>query len=101
MLRLGGFVGHSDPLKLTLKELDWMAEGVRDQDRLAWNHTFAVCGMILNTIPRKPGSKAVEIMDFYPYRREQAPRKAPPPTKAQREMLRKLAPAIGRKRGKR
>lgn len=86
MLELGAVAGL-DPEPRTLRELLWSAEAA---DRAQWNRTFAILTQIYNA-NRPAEADPIEPLMFCPWI-DTEPRPAPPPTEADRKILREFFP---------
>ena len=87
MLELGA-VASLDPEPRTLRELLWAAEAA---DRAHWNRTFSVLTQIYNT-NRPTDAEPIPPLDFCPWHDTAEPAQAPPPTEADRRLLREFFP---------
>lgn len=61
------------------------------KDRAAWNRAFAVVAQLANVNRDPAKTKAIDIMQFFPWS-PATPKAAPPATKSDREALRKMYP---------
>jgi len=61
------------------------------RDRAAWNRTMAFLAGLYNVNRDPKKTKPIDPMQFFPWGQPQEER-APPPTEADREMLRRVFP---------
>lgn len=63
---------------------------LEQEDRLRWNHTWAVLAQVHNYHRDPKRSKAIDTRQFFPWGNRGRHLPAPPPTAEDREMLRKV-----------
>ena len=65
------------------------------KDRSSWNRTLALLATLFNVHRDPKKTKPIDPMQFFPWHEPQESQ-APPPTEAEREMLRRVFPGRGK-----